>query len=60
MDETDSSAVIALMWEKLKIPFKVEVDYVKTQLAMFRNELRSDKGFTAGYMGPGRTICRSA
>ena len=46
MDETDSSAVIALMWEKLKIPFKVEVDYVKTQLAMFRNELRSDKGFT--------------
>ena len=46
MDETDSSAVIALMWEKLKIPFKVEVNYVKTQLAMFRNELRSDKGFT--------------
>ena len=47
MDETDTSAVIALMWEKLKIPFKVEVDYVKTQLAMFRNELRSDKGFTS-------------
>lgn len=46
MNETDSSAVIALMWEKLKIPFEVEVDYVKTQLAMFRNELRSDKGFT--------------
>jgi len=46
MDETDNTAVIALMWEKLKIPFKVEVDYVKTQLAMFRNELRSDKGFT--------------
>ncbi len=45
-DETDSSAVIALMWEKLKIPFKVEVNYVKTQLAMFKNELRSDKGFT--------------
>ena len=46
MNETDSSAVIALMWEKLKIPFTVEVDYVKTQLAMFRNELRSNKGFT--------------
>jgi hypothetical protein len=46
LDETDNSAVIALMWEKLEIPFKVEVDYVKTQLAMFRNELRSDKGFT--------------
>jgi len=47
MDETDNSAVIALMWEKLKIPFKVEVDYPKTQLALFKKELRSDKGFNA-------------
>ncbi len=46
MNETDNSAVIALEWEKLKIPFKVEVDYPKTQLALFKNELRSDKGFT--------------
>ena len=46
MNETDNSAVIALMWEKSKIPFKVEIDYPKTQLAMFKNELRSDKGFT--------------
>ena len=45
MNESDTSAVIALMWEKLKIPFKVEVDYPKTQLAMFRNELKSSKGF---------------
>ncbi|MEP7251349.1 MAG: DUF2911 domain-containing protein [Ginsengibacter sp.] len=47
MDETDNSAVVALEWEKLKIPFKVEVDYPKTQLALFRNELRSNKGFNA-------------
>ncbi len=47
MNETDNGAVIALEWEKLKIPFKVEVDYPKTQLAMFRNELRSNKGFNA-------------
>ncbi len=47
MNETPNSAVIALMWEKLKIPFKVEVDYPKTQLAMFRNELKSSKGFNA-------------
>jgi len=46
MDETDNSAVIALLWEKWKIPFKVEVDYLKTQLESFRRELRSDKGFT--------------
>lgn len=47
MNETDNSAVIELMWEKLKIPFKVEVDYPKTQLALFKKELRSDKGFNA-------------
>ncbi len=46
MNETDNSAAIALEWEKLKIPFKVEVDYPKTQLALFKEELRSDKGFT--------------
>ncbi len=44
-DETENSAVISLLWEKLKIPFKVEVDYVKSQLASFRNELRTEKGF---------------
>jgi hypothetical protein len=44
-NETDNSAVVSLMWEKLEIPFKVEVDYVQTQLQAFRNELRSDKGF---------------
>lgn len=45
MDEKENSATIALMWEKLKIPFKVEVDYVKTQLQSFRNEFRNEKGF---------------
>jgi len=44
-DEKESSATIAMEWEKLRIPFKVEVDYVKTQLESFRRELRTDKGF---------------
>lgn len=43
--EGDSTAVIALQWEKLMIPFKVETDLINTQVAMFRKELRSDKGF---------------
>ena len=43
--QTNNSATIALQWEKLSIPFKVEVDLVKTQLASFRSELRTDKGF---------------
>ena len=45
MNETENSATIALQWEKLMIPFKVEVDYIKDQLTSFRNELRTDKGF---------------
>jgi len=44
-DQTENSAVVALLWEKLKIPFKIEVDYVKTQLESFRRELRNEKGF---------------
>ncbi len=44
-NETDNSATVSLMWEKLEIPFKVEVDYVTSQMQSFRNELRSDRGF---------------
>jgi hypothetical protein len=45
MNETENSATIALSWEKLMIPFKVEVDYVQTQLASFRRELQTERGF---------------
>jgi Protein of unknown function (DUF2911) len=45
MDEKENSATIALIWEKMKIPFTVQVDYLKTQLESFRRELRSEKGF---------------
>src|SRR6478672_4443108 len=31
-DETPNSAIVNLYWEKLRFPFKVEVDLVKTQL----------------------------
>jgi tetratricopeptide (TPR) repeat protein len=44
-NETENSALLALQWEKLAIPFKIEVDYVKTQIASFRQELRTEKGF---------------
>lgn len=45
MNESENDAMIALLWEKLKIPFKVEVDLVKTQLESFRKELNSSVGF---------------
>lgn len=44
-DEKQDAATVALEWEKLSIPFRVAVDYPKTQLESFRRELRSDKGF---------------
>lgn len=43
--QTENSALVSLQWEKLAIPFKVEVDYISTQLASFRQELRTDRGF---------------
>jgi hypothetical protein len=44
-NQTETSATVSLQWEKLSIPFTVTVDLLKTQVEMFRNELRTDKGF---------------
>jgi Protein of unknown function (DUF2911) len=45
LNETENTATIALQWEKLAIPFKVEVDYINEQIASFRRQLRSQTGF---------------
>ncbi|HKC37896.1 MAG TPA: DUF2911 domain-containing protein [Chitinophagaceae bacterium] len=45
LNEAENSATIALSWEKMMISFKVEVDYVQSQLESFRRELRTDRGF---------------
>jgi len=45
-NETPTSADVQLQWEKLIIPFKIDVDVVNMQIASFRKELRTDKGFT--------------
>jgi hypothetical protein len=44
-DQTDSTATVALQWEKLVIPFKIEVDVTAAQLVSFRKELQTNKGF---------------
>ena len=46
-DQTQNSAVIALSWEKLSIPFKVEVDYLKQQFEAFVIESQNPRGFTS-------------
>lgn len=45
VDQTKNAATVALLWEKMMIPFRIETDYVDQQLASFRRELRSNKGF---------------
>ena len=45
-DSTPNSAVIALSWEKLSIPFKVEVDYLKQQFDAFVAESQNPRSFT--------------
>lgn len=45
LNETENDATIGLQWEKLMIPFKVEVNVVEDQLASIRKELRGEKGF---------------
>ncbi len=46
-DQTPNSAVISLSWEKLSIPFKVEVDYLKQQFDAFVVESQNPRGFTS-------------
>lgn len=45
-NQTPNSAVVALSWEKLSIPFKVEVDYLKQQFDAFVAESQNPRGFT--------------
>lgn len=45
MDQSETSATIALQWEKVMIPFKVEVDIVKTTLTDYREKLKGEAGF---------------
>lgn len=44
-DQSENAATISLEWEKLRIPFRVETNYIEDQLASFRDELRTQRGF---------------
>ena len=46
-NQTPNSAVIALSWEKLSIPFKIEVDYLKQQFEAFVIESQNPRGWTS-------------
>jgi hypothetical protein len=40
-DQTENSAVLALQWEKVKVPIKISVDLVKVQVESFKREVNS-------------------
>lgn len=57
VNQTDSSAAVALSWEKRMIPFTVSVDLVGQQMASFRKELLSKPGFTWQSLVQAATYC---
>ncbi len=46
-NQTPDSAVLVLSWEKLAIPFKIEVDLLKQQFDAFVTEAQNPRGWTA-------------
>ena len=46
IEHKEKSCTIAMQWEKLSIPFKIDVDVENIVLAGLREELTSRKGFT--------------
>lgn len=46
LDQTENAATVALIWEKMKIPFRVEVDVDQQVIASMRKELEGSRGFT--------------
>jgi len=45
VDQTDSSAVIAMSWEKRMIPFRIDADVKKLQMASFRREFMTTRNY---------------
>jgi hypothetical protein len=56
-NQTPNSAVITLSWEKLSIPFSLEVDYLKQQFEAFVTESQNPTGFTSQSLNIAATWC---
>jgi hypothetical protein len=50
MDHKENSCVIALQWERLSVPFKIEVDVGNIVLARVREQMIGAKGFLGANM----------
>ncbi len=58
LNQTDSTATVALEWENRRIPFTITApDVVGAQLTSFRRELRAKPGFTWQSLVQAATYC---
>jgi tetratricopeptide (TPR) repeat protein len=56
-NQTQNSAEITIEFEKLAIPFKVEVDYLQQQFDAISGELKNPSGFTWESLNKGAAWC---
>jgi hypothetical protein len=56
-EQREKSCTIAMLWEKLMIPFKVEVDVDNIVLARLREQVTSQKGFNSTNMIQASSFC---
>jgi hypothetical protein len=57
IEHKEKYCVIAMQWEKLSVPFKVDVDVDNIVLARLRDELTSRKGFTPALLLTAAQYC---
>lgn len=57
IEHKEKSCTIAMMWEKLMVPFKVEVDVENLVIARMRDELKGPKGFSSSNLIQASQYC---
>lgn len=59
IEQKEKSCTIAMQWEKVSVPFKIDVDVDNIVLASIREELTSRKGFTPALILTATQYCFS-
>ena len=57
IEQREKYCVVAMQWEKLSVPFKIEVDVDNIVLTRIREELTSRKGFTPALILQATQFC---
>lgn len=56
-NQTKNKVEVALEWEKWRIPFTVEIDFIQTTLSSIRTQLTTDLGFDPPSLEAGASWC---